>query len=157
MTFLNETIGNPMVIADHNRGILFLGLGVFFAFVFLVGGGVTTATNGGYWTLVFCSAYLLGLAVLGIPVYRSTSRDTCPVPGSTSKSPATIRNWLPAFGLPLSLVLSMAFFRSNALNTELGMHLFMFGMGISLSLFVPLGLGMMSRNCEPCDPPEHAS
>ena len=66
-----------MMITDKNRGMLFLGLGVFFAVIFLVGGGVLTATNGGYWTLVFLAAYLVGLAVFGLPVYKSATVAIC--------------------------------------------------------------------------------
>ncbi len=137
-----------MMITDRNRGMLFLGLGMFFAVIFLVGGGVLTATNGGYWTLVFLTAYLLGLAVFGVPVYKSATVTTCNSHGSKSKSPRALRRFLPAILIPFSLLLSLAFFRSDAFESELGMHLFMIGMGVSLSLFVPLGLGLMHRTGE---------
>lgn len=136
-----------MMITDRKRGILFLGLGMFFAVVFLVGGGVLTATNGDYWTLLFLAAYLLGLAIFGLPVYRSASLATCNSPASKSKSPPAVRRFLPAILVPLWL-LSLAFLRSEAFASELGMHVFMVGMGVGLSLFVPLGLGMMHRSGE---------
>ena len=145
------------MITDRNRGMLFLGLGMFFAVIFLVGGGVLNATHGGYWTLVFLAAYLLGLAVFGIPVYKSATVATCNSHGSKSKSPRTVRRFLIAILIPFSLVLSLGFFRSEAFASELGMHLFMVGMGISLSLFVPLGLGMMHRTGEPRVVPKHAN
>ena len=145
------------MITDRKRGILFLGLGMFFTVIFLVGGGVLTATDGGYWTLVFLGAYLLGLAVFGLPVYKSATLATCNSHGSKSKSPRTVRRFLPAILIPFSLVLSLAFFRSDAFASELGMHLFMILMGVSLSLFVPLGLGIMHRTGEPCVAPKHAN
>jgi len=140
-----------MMITDKHRGMLFLGLGLFFAVIFLVGGGVLTATNGGYWTLVFLAAYLVGLAVFGPPVYKSATAAICNSHGSKSISTRNIRRFLPTMLIPFSLVLSLAFFRSEAFASELGMHLFMVGMGVSLSLFVPLGLGMMHRTGEPSD------
>ena len=132
-----------MRIPSRNRGVLCLGLGVFLAAMFLVGGGVLTATNGGYWTLVFLAAYLCGLVVLGHPVYKSTIGATDDASRQKSKLPSPVRRFLPAILFPLSLVLPILFFRSDAFATELGMHLFMIGMGVGLSLFVPLGLGMM--------------
>lgn len=131
--------------------MLFLGLGVFFAVIFLVGGGVLTATNSGYWTLVFLFAYLVGWAVFGLPVYKSATGAICNSHGPKSNSPRNMRMFLAAMLIPFSLVLSLVFFRSEAFASELGMHLFMAGMGVSLSLFVPLGLGMMHRTGEPSD------
>jgi hypothetical protein len=137
--------------------MLFLGLGAFFVVIFLVGGGVLTATNGGYWTLVFFAAYLVGLAVFGLPVYKSADVAIGNTPGSKSKSSRIGRKFLLAILAPLSLVLWLAFFRSEAFATEFGMHLFMIGMGVGLSLFVPLGLGVMHRAGEPSDAPESPS
>lgn len=140
-----------MMITDRSRGILFLGLGMFFTVIFLVGGGVLTATNGKYGSLVFLAAYLLGLAIFGLPVYLCATVAKCNAPGSKSKSPSTIRNFLPAILVPFWMVLSLAFLRSEVFASELGMHLFMVGMGVSLSLLVPLGLGMMLRRGELTD------
>ena len=145
------------MITERTRGILFLGLGVFFSVVFLVGGGVLTASDGGYWTLVFLAAYLLGLAVFGRPVYKSASLATCNSAELKPQSPRDIRRFLPAILIPFSLVLSLAFFRSAVFASELGMHMFMIFMGVSLSLFVPLGLGLMHRSGETCGPPKNAN
>lgn len=145
-----------MMITDRNRGMLFLGLGMFFPVIFLVGGGVLTATQGGYWTLVFLAAYLLGLAVFGLPIYKSATVATSISHGSKSKSPRTVLavlRFLPAILMPFSFV----FFRSEAFASELGMHLFIVGMGISLSFFVPLGLGLMHRTGKPYVAPKHVS
>lgn len=142
-----------MMITDRNRGMLFLGLGMFFPVIFLIGGGVLTATHGGYWTLVFLAAYLLGLAVFGLPVYKSATVTTSNSHGS--KSPRTVLavlRFLPAILMPFWSVL----FRSEAFASELGSHLFIVGMGISLSFFVPLGLGMMHRTGNPCVAPKQA-
>ncbi len=140
-----------MMINDKSCGMLFLGLGVFFTVTFLVGGGVLTATNGGYWTLVFLASYLVGLAVFGLSVYKSAIVGVCNSPGSKLISPRNIRRFLPAMFIPFLLVLWQVFFRSEAFSSELGIHLFMVGMGVGLSLFVPLGLGVMHRTGEPSD------
>ena len=136
---------NDMKITNKARGIIFLCLGLFFSCVFLVGGGVVTANNGGYWTLVFIAAYLLGLVCVGLPLYLSVRVSTSNLPVSGATSQNSIRKWLPGIGFVLSFALSLAFFRSDAIATAPGMHLFMIGMGVCLSLFVPLGLGMMHR------------
>ncbi len=136
------------MITDRNRGMLFLGLGAVFIVVFLAGGGVLTATDGGYWTLVFLAAYLFGVAVFGPLIYKSAIGIACNSHGAKSKSAGVIRRFLPAILCPLSLILPLALFRSDAFATELGMHIFVIGMGVGLSLFVPLGLGTIHRTCE---------
>ncbi len=47
--------------------------------------------------------------------------------------PRTVREFVPAFLIPFSLVLSLALFRSEAFASELGLHLFVIGMGVSLA------------------------
>lgn len=143
-----------MKMTEKKRGVMFLGLGMFFTISFLVGGGVLNATNGGYWTFVFFAAYLLGLGVFGLPVYKSASVSLCNSQRSQSKSTRKILRFLPAILIPFWIVLSQVFFRSEVFASELGQHLFMVVMGVSLSLFVPLGFGMMHRTGEPSDAPE---
>jgi hypothetical protein len=154
-TFIPSTqLESRMMISDKSRGMLLLGFGAVFTVVFLAGGGVLTATNGGYWTLVFLAAYLCGLAVLGPLVYKSATKAACGSHETHSRSSGAMRRFLPALLFPLSLALSLAVVRSDTFATELGMHVFMIAMGIGLSLFVPLGLGTMHQSSEQTHAPE---
>ena len=133
------------MITHENHGTLFLGFGAFFAAVLLVGGGVLTATNGGYWTLLFPAAYVAAPVTIGPAVRRSVARGSVNVPAAAAE-PAVRARVLPRLLILPSagvwLVSTSAFIKSDLFVTPVGMHLFIIAMGACLSLFIPLGLGM---------------
>jgi hypothetical protein len=133
-----------MTLSTRHRGILFLSLGLFFAVTFLVGGGVVTSTNGGYWTLVFFLGFVLGLACVGPFVYRS-ARASC---GTSTKRVPKAAFLVGLVVIGLTFPISLALIRSDVFSSNLVQHLFLVCMGLGLAQFVPLGLGFLHAHAE---------
>jgi hypothetical protein len=132
----------------HQRGFLLLALGLFFVIVFLIGGGVVSSTNGGYWTGIFFVSFFGGLVSIGPFVYRS-AKNTFDIPRPTQESKWPLKmHLLNTMGMLLMIPLSQAFFRSELFRTPVVMHLFILGMGLSLSMFFALGLGFTHAHAE---------
>jgi drug/metabolite transporter (DMT)-like permease len=132
----------------HQRGILFLALGLLFVVTFLAGGGVISSTNGGYWTGIFFLSFLGGLLGIGPFVYRSANNTLdIPRPTQDSKWPLKV-HLINTMGIVLMIPLSQVFFRSELFRTPVVMHLFIIGMGMSLSMFFALGLGFTHAHAE---------
>ena len=136
--------GHSMMLDTRHRGILLVAFGFFFAVAFLVGGGVITSSNGGYWTTMFVLGFVLGLACAGPFIYRSAKscggKTTC---GRSMNRESKTSRLIGVVVIGLTASLSQAFFRSDLFSSNLVQHIFMICMGLSLSLFVPLGLGFL--------------
>jgi hypothetical protein len=132
----------------HQRGLLLLALGLFFLATFLIGGGVVSSTNGGYWTGMFFLGFFGGLVSIGPFIYRS-AKTTLRVPRPVQESKWSWKfHFISTMAIVLIFPLSQAFFRSELFRSPLVMHLFILGMGISLSLFFALGLGLTHAHAE---------
>jgi hypothetical protein len=129
----------PDMISIRHRGAFMLAICAFFTITFLVGGGVVASTNGGYWTMVFLVGFVLGLACAGPFVYRSAKATSDQY---NQHGPRKV-SYLGSVVMGLTFPLSLAFFRSSLFASNLVQHIFVFGMGLSLSLLVPLGLGFL--------------
>jgi hypothetical protein len=133
-----------MILSTRHRGILLLSLGLFFTVTFLVGGGVVTSTNGGYWTTVFILGFVLGLACAGPFVYRSAKATGGK---STDRIPMAAYLVGPVV-IGLTFPIWLALFRSDLFSSNLVQHTFMVCMGLGLAQFVPLGLGFLRAHAE---------
>lgn len=133
-------------MSDKQRGLLFLGFGVFFSLAFLAGGGVVTSTNGVYWTVVFAGSFVMGLAIAGPWVYWSAKANRRATSTGHQQPKAAYYVGMLIFGLVLPLFLML--FSSDLFLSSPGQHGFMIGMGFCLAQFVPLGLGFLRVNAE---------
>ena len=142
-----------MSTLNRHRGILMLGFGVLFTAVFLVGGGVITSTNGGYWTAIFGIGYVPGLVIAWPWVYRSARASQ----STEDRPPFTAGQYLVgALIVGLMFAGSLLFIRSDLFTSDPAQHAFMFGMGFCLAQFGPLGFGLLrAGNSQPetTDPP----
>jgi hypothetical protein len=136
--------------------MLFLGFGVLFTAVFLVGGGVITSTHGGYWTANFGIGYVLGLVIAGPWVCRPARASH-----AADERPALTGGQYLIGALIVGLMFAgfLMFIRSELFTSDSVQHVFMIGMGFCLVQFGPLGFGLLradGKQPETTDPPSGA-
>ena len=133
------------MVSRGQRVMLFLVFGVFFTVVFLVGGGVVSSSNGGYWTGIFGIGYAMGLVIAGPWVYRSARAMHL----VDDRRALSARQYLiGSLIVGLMFACSLAFVRSDLLSSSPIQHAFMIGMGFCLAQFAPLGLGFLQTRNE---------
>jgi hypothetical protein len=138
---------SKMHLNHRQSGLFFLALGLFFPILFLIGGGILTATNGLYWTTVFAIAYAASLIAIGPMIYRGVlSKAHRPAPPETSSNQPRRHQFIAVGMMGLAFLGSKWFIESPAFTTTLGVHSFLVVMAACLSCFLPLGLGMLRRS-----------
>lgn len=143
----NNAVPRIASLEDSQRGILFISLGLFFALVFLFGGGVVSSPNGRYLTALFSGIFVAGLVFPGILVARSIKRsaeiDVSQASDSTHRTP--LIRWSGIILIAIGIPVSGAFFRSKAFAIPAVQETFVGLMGLGLSQLIALGIGFLER------------
>ena len=125
-------------------GYLQITLGLLSIVGFPFFGGVVTASNGDYWTLVYLAAVFGGLAFPGIPVYLGMLQQPPPVIKPPQGLPPILRFFFFALVMA-SIPLWQMFFKSAFFLSGFGQHAFLILVGGCLVQSIPLGLGLIHR------------
>ena len=127
-----------------NRGIFFIIVGFLNPVIFLIGGGVVSSTFGHHWTNVFGASMVFGWTFIGPWIYLSAKKAPTKVNIEAPKTTRSNSFKTHVWGI-LSMLCWLAFFRSKAFESNVVQHAFMIFMGLSQSLFLPLGFGYLRR------------
>ncbi len=125
------------------NGYIQVTLGLLFLVGFPFFGGVVTASNGDYLTLVYLAAVFGGLAFPGIPVYLDARRQ--PTVNRQPQKLSPVVGFFVFAWVMFSIPLWQMFFKSAFFLSSLGQHAFLILVGGSLVQLIPLGLGLIHR------------